>query len=218
MTGSLNYFSCDYAFPATEPPSWAPAVERWYQLDAAAFGLPYAYEFWRQKYDLQKPSVLVLASPDGSNQTDYDFALSLKATGVASPSKFVHTLPNSRSSALLQVMGHGAPMICLQNDPATFVAGLDFGLAQIQELRSCVWVLGVSSLESGRHRSHLFQLTSKESVVAKAKNDAFSWRQRQFDDNGKSPSVTDSQLFNWLAEASSTSLPLAKRWELSRQA
>jgi len=216
MTGSLHYFSFDFSFPATEPPAWAGAVERWYQLDAPAFGLPHAFEHWRLRdVGLRKPDFLVFASPDGSNPTDYDFALSLKATGAASPSKFVHTLPNSRSSALLQVMNHGGPMICVQNDPATFVTGLALAFERVHPGGSptSAWVLGVTGLDEGRHRCHLFQLIAPNACPQKG---AFSWRPRRFDDNGKNPIVTDSQLLAWLTDAGASRLALSASWELEQ--
>ena len=156
----MTEFSFEFRFPATSPPSWAEQVERWYQLDAFAYGLPEAYVHW-QKQGLLQPNVLILASPGGSNQTDYDFAQGFKKTGVGSPSKFVHTLPNSRSTALLQVMGWSGRLICIQNDPTTIASGLE--LAEDLAAEGVIWVLGVTAVTevSGTYRCYLFQSSSE---------------------------------------------------------
>lgn len=208
-SGSLTYLSFDYHFPAKEPPAWASRVERWYQLDAAAFGLPHAFHHWHSSGLIEgPPEFLILASPDGSNQTDYDFALALKASGAPSPSKFVHTLPNSRSSALLQVMNHGGPMICVQNDPATLISGLALAMTRTAfEGSSRTWVLGVTNRDRDAYRCHFFELQR----VLKAAS--FSWRQRQKGANDRPLKPTDSELVAWLAKPA-PDLAISDFWEI----
>src|SRR4051812_32368269 len=92
----LKIHRFDFEYPTQVEPSWSKAVSRWYQLDAFAYGLVEGYD--RFKKHLCKPSLIILASPEASNETDRAFV----ETGALSPSKFAHTLPNIRCSPLCQ--------------------------------------------------------------------------------------------------------------------
>jgi hypothetical protein len=127
----------DFAFPATVEPSWSKQVDRWYQLDASAFGLAQFYSLHQDTLG-KKPNLILLASPGASNDTDFDFA----STGATSPAKFVHTLPNIRVSPLLQVMNHAVPVICIQNDPNSFETALIEAKFLLPEFK-CIWIFSV---------------------------------------------------------------------------
>jgi hypothetical protein len=87
-------------------------VDRWYQLDAYAYLLPAAFA----ELDIPtRPSSMLLACAGASNMADHAFV----QTGAISPAKFVHTLPNIRSSSLLAVMQWNGPIFTLQRDPFT---------------------------------------------------------------------------------------------------
>jgi hypothetical protein len=142
---NLGVYSQDFSFPPAREPEWAPLVERWYQLDAAAYGVTEVY--WRHRDRLQKPpSWILLCSPGASNATDRAFAHAAQP----SPAKFVHTLPNIRSAALLQAMKWAGPVLCVQNDPNSILTGLREGL----DLDGPVWVVSVSG-----QSAHIFVLS-----------------------------------------------------------
>lgn len=111
--------SFDFTYPAPSQPAWAPKVERWYQLDSPSYGF---CEFYFSKLrESGKPSILFLASSEGSLPTDRAFA----ETGALSPAKFVHTLPNVRASSLCQTMEWFGPVLCIQNGEASFERAVD---------------------------------------------------------------------------------------------
>ena len=164
-------------------------VERWYQLDAFAFGLPQAAVFWKLDERLRQlpakdsarvPQLLILASPEGSNRTDSDFAHAFLKTGIGSPSKFVHTLPNSRSAALLQVLGWSGQLFCFQNDPSTMVTALKQAMRIAQKphmrfdsivvnqvaSRHETWIFGITRESPGQFCVHLFQVSPAEFETA----------------------------------------------------
>ncbi len=122
-------------FPLKGEPSWHARVDRWYQLDAPAFGL---CELWSQAPTVEKPALIVLASPGGCNGSDALFALQ----GASSPARFVHTLPSLRASALLQLMNWHGPLICLQNDPHSLSRALSEGAEWVSLNQQVCWVLG----------------------------------------------------------------------------
>jgi hypothetical protein len=160
VNGSLNYHFNDYTFPAVAMPSWASQVERWSQLDAAAFGLPQIYSALRSKLP-KRPDLVLLASASGSNQTDFDFAESYLKMGVGRPSKFVHTLPNSRSAALLQLMEWSGVLLCLQSDPTTLQSALETAMSFAETGTSLVWVFSITRLEPARYRSELYEIAAQ---------------------------------------------------------
>jgi len=144
----LTCFSNRISWPASQEPEWASGVERWYQLDAPAFALTEV--FWKHRDQLQKrPTMMLLCSPGASNATDAQFALSAQP----SPAKFVHTLPNIRSAALLQVMEWAGPVLCVQNDPNTILTGLYEGLSLGEEGGGPIWIVSYADLSG-----HIFVL------------------------------------------------------------
>ena len=156
----LKTFSHTYAYPTAQPPEWSAYVERWYQLDAAAYGMTALY--WRNRDQLHAaPRMIFLASPGASNFTDAQFALS---EGL-SPAKFVHTLPNVRSAALLQVMNWSGSVFCLQNDPATILAGLREAVGIGGEGEDCIWVVAAHVCANGEFQADLFVLGSSGPLI-----------------------------------------------------
>jgi hypothetical protein len=140
----MKLFRQAFEYPAKAEPKWASTVERWYQLDAAAFGL--VEVFSQLKSELERPpTFLILASPGSSSETDFQFVQS----GAASPSKFVHTLPSVRAAPLLQVMKWQGPVLCVQNDPVTWLSGIADGLSYLTDSNALVWVLTVHSKACG---------------------------------------------------------------------
>ena len=128
-----------FRFPAKVAPEWAPRVERWYQLDPYAFGMADAAYAWGED---GRPDIVFLASPAGSNATDAEFA----NAGARSPSLFVHSLPNVRSSAFCQVLGWRGPLYCLQSDPATFADATEEARRFHRLTGKSVWVVGIERI------------------------------------------------------------------------
>ena len=133
---NLHFERSTFAFPAVTKPVWSGKVDRWYQLDAMAYGLAEACFQWRQM-EAERPSFLLLASRGASNDADRAFVES----GAASPAKFVHTLPSVRSSTVCQVMDWHGPMLCLQEDPSTLCTALMEAVKMVCEDVPVVWVL-----------------------------------------------------------------------------
>ena len=98
-----------------EEPAWSSQVNRWYQLDGPALAL--CQLFFEHKLDFNH---LVLASPEGCNETDRDFA----QTGAQRAQKFVHTLPNIRASMALQLREEPCPFICFMEGAKTLEKAL----------------------------------------------------------------------------------------------
>ncbi len=164
MTLHVTLKSYEYQFPGKDEPAWSKKVERWYQLDAYAYGLAQAYTAWNLSKK-HHPDLMILASPGASNLTDAQFV----QTGASSPAKFVHTLPNIRSSSLGQVMDWGGPLLCIQNDPMTQLTALSEAAALAQVFKK-IWVLTLNpnsktpQLESpALYRVDLFALGSTAS-------------------------------------------------------
>ncbi|MFZ4439268.1 MAG: hypothetical protein ACOYOS_12630 [Syntrophales bacterium] len=132
----LDFERFPFDFPAVTKPVWSGKVDRWYQLDAMAYGLAQACFQWRQM-EAERPSFLLLASRGASNDADRAFAES----GAASPAKFVHTLPSVRSSTVCQVMDWHGPMLCLQEDPSTLCTALIEAVKMVSEDVPVVWIL-----------------------------------------------------------------------------
>ncbi len=144
----MKHFSFKYDYPTKTQPEWAPQVERWYQLDAAAYGLTELY--WRHRAELRPlPDQIFLASPGASNLTDWQFA-----SGPPSPSKFVHTLPNIRSAPLLQVMKWSGRVFCIQKDPSTIVAAIH----EASHVGGRSWVVSAFGSADAGFEAHIFVL------------------------------------------------------------
>jgi len=129
----LAHFHVEIPYPPKEPPSWAGKVERWYQLDTFAFCLPEA--FVRLALS-SRPASMLLACGGASNLTDRAFVQG----GAVSPTKFVHTLPNIRSSSLLSVMEWQGPLLSVHRDPFTLAFALREACSRAQKsAESWVW-------------------------------------------------------------------------------
>lgn len=149
----MTEFRFEFSFPASVAPAWQDRVERWYSLDAPAYGL--AELFWREQEHLtERPGTLFLASSGASNRTDASFA----RTRPPSPAKFVHTLPNTRAAALLRLMDWNGPTYCLQNDPATLETALSEGRSVVEITSLPVWVASVENIAADRYRARIFTL------------------------------------------------------------
>ncbi len=147
-----------YSFPVQNEPEWSSSVERWYQLDAAAYGLAQIY--WQYRSELsEQPDFLILASPGASNQTDYQFA----HTGAMSPAKFVHTLPSVRGTSLLQIMNWKGPLLCLQRDPETWLMGLEEAESLLSIERRRIWVV-MASCQGEQYKASLAELQYVENL------------------------------------------------------
>jgi 3-oxoacyl-[acyl-carrier-protein] synthase-1 len=130
-------FKGNFHLPLKEPPAFLSKIDRWYQLDGAALSLTLAYNDWRTM--LPVPDRIFLASPSASNETDWEFTQS----GGISPAKFVHTLPNVRSTALLQAMNWTGPVLCLQDGRETFLSAVKQAIMTARDLGETVWVAGL---------------------------------------------------------------------------
>ena len=177
-------------------------VERWYQLDAFAYGLVQAYTAWKPK--LEKPPAMIwLASPEASNETDLQFARG----GAQSPAKFVHTLPNVRCSPLCQVMEWAGPVLCIQKDPYTQSHALMEAAAFLEhgsenEFGSPIWVLSVFRVQ-GSYRAQVFIL----SRALMSGSDGKAPRYKIVQTHHQTPLQKDSSLQEW-ADSKIESFPL----------
>ena len=158
----MNYRSYEFSYPTESEPKWSNIVERWYQLDAAAFGIADALSFWKDQLKT-RPDLVILASPGGSNHTDGLFTQS----GATSPSLFVHTLPNIRGSSFCQVMEWNGPVLCIQNDPTTRLTAIREALESFDEETQTVWIVGVTQTgpaesQNEKYTAYLLSLSSSE--------------------------------------------------------
>ena len=138
MRIGLDFLAHAFQFPAATEPAWSGQVERWYQLDASAYGVADATHTWQRQLR-DRPDLVILASPDGSNHTDWLFA----HTEGTSPSLFVHTLPSTRGSAFCQVMNWNGPVLCIQNGPITRLTALREAVALLDQEIATVWIVSV---------------------------------------------------------------------------
>ena len=199
---SLKSFYFPFEFPLKAMPSWAPLVERWPQLDAASVGLAQAYTHFREELG-RAPAWILLASPQASNDTDGLFV----ASGAASPSKFVHTLPNIRSAALLKLMEWSGPLLCLQKDPETLKSALIEGAGLLQSGAGPVWI---AHLEKNKGWAASFFVLSAA--------DEGNLRLQKTATTGFSTS-SDKDLLDWLSKNEETSVfSLAEGWEIVKSA
>jgi hypothetical protein len=157
----LNTRIHNLVFPAKSEPAWSTRVERWYQLDAYAFALADTVAAF-EKEGVSKPDLILLASPQASNETDHHYVQS----GAQSPSKFVHTLPNIRSSSLCQMLEWSGPILCLANDPSTLMSALQEAQLMAQFEHKKIWIFHVSRLSVmqngiGQYRVDWLELFSK---------------------------------------------------------
>jgi hypothetical protein len=132
----------DFIHPAPVEPLWKNKVDRWYQLDASAYGLAEFYQQYASELGTH-PDLIVLASPAASNLTDRQFV----SLGAQSPAKFVHTLPNIRISPLCQVMAWNGPVLCLQNGKNTLESALTEAKYLLDDCNQNIWVLSVKDFK-----------------------------------------------------------------------
>lgn len=136
----MDTYRHELRFPVKDTPAWGAEVERWYQLDSASYVLADAY--WKFREQLKTPpGWLILASPGASNHTDAQFA-----AAPPSPAKFVHTLPNVRGVALLQLMRWPGQILCLQKDPDTVRFALEEAKQLAESEQTEVWVASAYAL------------------------------------------------------------------------
>jgi hypothetical protein len=174
----LGVFRHRSKWPAPQP-EWADKVERWYQLDPAAFVMADAY--WTFRAQLKEPPHwLLLASPGASNFTDAQFATATSP----SPAKFVHTLPNIRGCSLLQLMKWTGLVLCLQKDPGTILFALSeaFRLAETEE--KAIWI--ASSHQVGEDWAAEIYTVGQEGYLEVRSNPEAL------------PSTRDDEWFQWL--------------------
>lgn len=197
---TLSQFT--YEFPVKSEPAWSGLVERWYQLDAPAYGMTQAYAEFKSALT-DRPDLIILASPGSSGETDFQFA----STGASSPSKFVHTLPSVRGASLLKVMDWHGPLLCVQNDPETWLTGLHEALTLSQNNQKRIWVLTAEQLieNPGMHRVALADFApahlTKSLEKTTAPGSQTLWISQEEQRLGNSPS--DSEFWNWLSEKKS---------------
>lgn len=189
----LHFHAGDFVFPAREPPAWAAKVERWVQLDSFAFLLPEAFTRWEKSLG-SRPSLMLLTGFGASNITDSAFARS----GAQSPTKFVHTLPNIRSSSLLAVMGWSGPVLSLHRDPCSLAAGFREALRHPQEE---VWLWHVT-----HNTVDLFAFHSPEGPYqVLARGDTSTVLERP-----------DSAILDWFSADGGVNFDISQQWMVVR--
>lgn len=185
----------EFAFPNTELPVWHSQVERWYQMDAASYGL---CELWSKSKDQAPPGLIFLASPGGCNEMDLQFVKS----GAASPAKFVYTLPSTRSSALLQLMNWQGPLFCVQNDPVTVTSALSEAASLLPHEKD-IWVIG--SMHASTHLAYRMRLGQQGSITLHRSTPS------------QGAATSDARLLEWLKSNESSELNLHTGWILRRR-
>jgi hypothetical protein len=188
----LNVWIHELQFPAATAPAWSGEVERWYQLDAYAYGMADATHAWRSQI-LDRPDLVILASPGGSNHTDWLFA---HAEGT-SPSLFVHTLPSIRGSSFCQVMNWHGPVLCIQNDPITCLTALGEAIGLLSQEIPTVWIVSVQR-DHTRDTHYSAYLLSVSTAGQGATCEIEQRRVVRRADDGSSPS--DARLLAWLRD------------------
>ncbi len=160
MIINLNRFTHFFGSDRSVAPSWHASVERWYQLDNAAYGLVDAYVTLRPKL-FGRPDLIILASPMASNFTDSEFALG----GAVSPSQFVHTLPNIRSAPLLQIMEWAGPVLCVQAGNQTVVSGLREAVTLAIGSKQNIWMICVNqSFQKQESGVQIYEIIDQEAI------------------------------------------------------
>lgn len=206
MKTPLRFHHWEFSYPAETEPAWSARVDRWYQLDASAYGLTELYERLKAAGEpLHVPSFVILASPEASNDSDHAFA----STGTASAHKFAHTLPNIRGAPLSQSMGWVGPTLCLQNDPHTFASALSEAAGFVRAGRTPVWVLGVVG-GAGHFEACLFELNSAKEA------DPTSLFIEEW--TGEDLNTPDNLVLDWFHSYDSDSLSLPGGYRISRKA
>jgi len=134
MDASFTFNFMSLNFPE---PKWREQVERWYQIDAPSYALCESY--WQNRDFLKDlPQAVYINSPDCSFKTDQSFCKTL------SPSKFVHTLPSVRTSALFQLLMWRGPMYSFVGEQAEILRFAQDDIADGRFKR--VWVIEITEL------------------------------------------------------------------------
>jgi hypothetical protein len=206
----VQYLNFRFEHPAKEEPIWKGLIERWYQLDAFAYGLAQAYTIWKPRIQ-STPAMILLASPQASNETDFQFARG----GATSPAKFVHTLPSIRCSPLCQVMEWSGPVVCIQSDPFTQVQALRDAAALLESGKTApIWVISVFNTApakvGGGYEAQAFILSRNAE-----KSDLHIVQELQ-KINCRNPLQNDHELQKWLRSESSDAYPLPGGFELRK--
>jgi len=150
-----NKYVHKFSYPSKQIPGWSSLVDRWYQLDAPSFGLADIY--WNYKNTLtNKPGMIILASDEGSLEIDLQFIKSF------SPSKFVYTLPNVRSSALCQVTSWHCPILCIQQTPKSLESAVAEAMTWACKEYQKVWICDVKNSGESNYLVQLIELNYKE--------------------------------------------------------
>ncbi len=149
----LHLYQFNYSFPFQSDPEWSSKVDRWYQLDAEAYGLTELV--WRIE---EKPDLIFLASQEASNSSDRLFIESEMTSAV----KFAHTLPNVRCSPFLQAKQWTMPVLCTQFGPKTFSSAVENAFGFLGSPYRRILILNVCrslpSNESGTSRYSAYAL------------------------------------------------------------
>ena len=203
-------------WPPEKEPFWGKIVERWYQLDAAAYSLVETYSILEKNF-AKKPFFLILASPLGSMETDFLFARS----GASSPSKFVHTLSNIRGSSLMQVMDWQGPLICFQNDPITWLTGLNEAIDLSSDVNHEIWVIHFKKTNEEGVNEVIWAQILYDSLDKEKTSDfsqVFLIVSPQMNQNVKlSKNLKDGDFWLWISDASfSSPLMISDRWSLQK--
>lgn len=166
MSIFLDHYHHDFHFPPSNEPAWAGNISRWHQMDAASFGLTDAFLSFKNK--MGRPSLIILASPLASNESDFNFV----QTGAINPTKMIHTLPNVRVHSLLNLLEWSGPTLCIQKDPQSIQAGLAEAFSFVSKNCPVVWVVSVFE-NAGTHAVDFFVLRSEQAVIQDALNTAY---------------------------------------------
>ena len=91
------------------PPLWSHLIERWHQLDDTSFTFCEAIYAWSYLKEYKPPNYIFLVLENASNFADLDYA----SSSVASPAKFVYTLPNVSAAVIFQMLNIHGTVFCL---------------------------------------------------------------------------------------------------------
>lgn len=193
MRIDLNHQVHSFGSDRTHVPNWHQSVDRWYQLDEAAYGLVDTYFHCLSKL-FSRPDFIILASPAASNHTDFEFVKS----GAISPSLFVHTLPNIRSAPLLQAMEWTGPILCLQAGIRTLLSGCVEAIEMAARYEQNVWILSVfQNRKDQQNEVHILELLGGKRSTEKKPN----YEVVLTDSLAKyEASRVDSDLIHWLCK------------------
>jgi len=132
-------------------PKWAQKIKRWNQLDGAAFTL--AEVSHPLKKEILGTELVVLSSSLSSIQTDHEFYRSPSAA------KFVHTLPNVRATALLQVCELEVPVLSMENGQHSLFNALEEAISLVYDGSfKKVLIASIELIEKDSYRWDIFTI------------------------------------------------------------